>query len=192
MPTRGRPDGDGRGLAGEDRRDRVVQRRRLDRLDERRRDRVVLALVDADRRQHDDRRARAGVGRPQGRREGDAVELGHVQVGDDQIESLAGHDPAEGLPRGLDCRGRSCPIVRPASAGSAGWSRCHRRRGCGGRSGRRAERVPTRSDREPRRRGSSIRRCCRDRRHRRSWQADVPPMSSARRRLMARPRPVPP
>ena len=69
----------------------------------------LVALVDPDRRQDDDRRLSTRGGGPDRGRQRDAIELGHVQVRDDQIEPLPASHPAERLARRTGVASRHAP-----------------------------------------------------------------------------------
>ena len=123
------------------------RRRWLDRLDEEGADRLARPVVDAERGEHDDRRGRAAVGGAERRGQRDAVELGHVQVDDRDVEVLALRQPSP-APRGASRSPRpSSPSARGASGGSAGSWRCRRRRARAGRRDRAASRGAGRDPR---------------------------------------------
>ena len=176
-----------------DRREGVVQRRRLDRLDE---ERPTTASLPARGRPSEDRMT-TGVGAPASEARiavasVDPVELRHVQVERPRGRTARRRGPSR-APRAASRWPRpSCPSARAASSGSAGSSRCRRRRARAGRRGRRRRAA----------RGASSAPAGAPR-----WSAgsvlpspatpalsavSEPPISSASRRLMARPRPVPP
>ena len=169
-----------------------MQRRRLDRLDERRRDRLAVAVVRPERRQDDDRGRCPGVGRPERRGERDAVQLRHVHVEDGEVERLSGGHPGERLarragrgrahPPALEQRQDDPPVGRVVVDDEDALAReIDQLDGLG--------RGEVRRDVRPR---SSAGTCCPRRRRRRSRRPASRPSSSASRRLMASPRPVPP